>query len=72
MCPGLGRGLKFILNSLAKVVNNWAHINVTPGFASQNTLGKSKILITALDQFKPNPSQRTEGSKIENKFPILF
>lgn len=72
MCPGLGKGLKFILNSLANLVNNCPQINGILGFATQYTLGSNNKLIKALNQFNLKPSHKTLGSKIENKFPIYF
>jgi hypothetical protein len=72
VCPGVGIGLKFILNSPAKVFNNSLQITTTLGFATQKNPGISKRLIKALNQFNLKPSHRTVGSKIENKFPIYF
>jgi len=72
VCPGLGIGLKFILNSPAKVVSNCVQIKTTEGLGSQKTPGINNKVTKALTQLRLKPNQSTTGSKIENKFPIYF
>jgi hypothetical protein len=72
VCPGVGIGLKFNLNSLAKVFNNCTHIKEILGLEIQYTLGIRRRLINALAQFNLKPTHKTAGSKIEKRLPIYF